>query len=201
MTLTIVHTFGRNAGATLTFDKEVVRFGRAPTNEVTFDPDYDRDASAMHAEIRREGADWLVVDLGSRNGTFVAGRRVSKQAICSGDEITFGSKGPRVRVSFGESSASFANPNEPSLRRSDVHPQQGGGPRGATRLRHVTGRRRRSRPFRGEPRSTESKRRSRVLQDRARVSGWDSGPSRCSSARPWLLQGRELRRNEHARTG
>ncbi|APR75196.1 Methylcrotonyl-CoA carboxylase biotin-containing subunit protein [Minicystis rosea] len=96
----MTHTFGRNAGVVQTFDKDVVRFGRAPEGDVVFDADYDRDASANHAEARREGASWLLVDLKSRNGTFVGGERVERHTLSAGDEVAFGPKGPRVRVDF-----------------------------------------------------------------------------------------------------
>jgi hypothetical protein len=98
VSLRIVHTFGRNAGAVQTPGKDVVRFGRAPDNDVVFDSEYDRDASGHHAELRREGAAWVLVDLGSRNGTFLRGRRIARERVASGDEIAFGGKGPRVRV-------------------------------------------------------------------------------------------------------
>lgn len=101
MSVKVVHTFGRNAGVVQTIDKPVVRFGRAPDSDVVFDPDFDRDASANHAEARFDGGSWVIVDLGSRNGTFVGGERVERRAITSGDEITFGSKGPRVRLEIG----------------------------------------------------------------------------------------------------
>ncbi len=98
MTLRVVHTFGRNAGSVAELDKHVVRFGRAPDNDVVFDPDYDRDASGLHAEARREGDAWVLVDVGSRNGTFVAGKKIDRCVLKTGDEITFGTHGPRVRV-------------------------------------------------------------------------------------------------------
>jgi V8-like Glu-specific endopeptidase len=98
VSLRVVHTFGRNAGAVAELDKAVVRFGRAPENDVAFDPEYDRDASGHHAEARREGDAWVLVDLGSRNGTFVRGRKIDRCALSTGDEITFGAQGPRVRV-------------------------------------------------------------------------------------------------------
>ncbi|HZF56724.1 MAG TPA: FHA domain-containing protein [Polyangiaceae bacterium] len=100
MSLRVVHTFGRNAGATQVIAKPVVRFGRAPENDVVFDPNYDRDASGNHAEARLEGGAWVLVDLGSRNGTFVRGERVSRRELASGDEVMFGAKGPRVRLEF-----------------------------------------------------------------------------------------------------
>jgi V8-like Glu-specific endopeptidase len=98
VSLKVTHTFGRNAGAVQTLDKPVVRFGRAPDCDVVFDPDYDRDASTHHAEARFEGGAWVLNDLGSRNGTFLRGQRVTRETLRSGDEITFGTKGPRVRV-------------------------------------------------------------------------------------------------------
>jgi V8-like Glu-specific endopeptidase len=101
MTLKLVHTFGKNAGAVQTLDKEVIRFGRAPDGDVVFDADFDRDASGNHAEARRQGPGWLLVDLHSRNGTFVNGERVEQRALASGDEVTFGQHGPRVRLEFG----------------------------------------------------------------------------------------------------
>ena len=90
MSLRLVHTFGRNAGAAFAPAGDVVRFGRAPDNDVVFDAEYDRDASGYHAELRRAGDAWVLVDLGSRNGTFLCGRRVAREAISNGDEIGFG---------------------------------------------------------------------------------------------------------------
>jgi V8-like Glu-specific endopeptidase len=98
VTVRIVHIAGQRAGAAMSFAKDVVRFGRAPDNDVVFDAERDREASGHHAELRREGGAWVVVDLGSRNGTFVSGRRVEREAVRSGDELSFGAKGPRVRV-------------------------------------------------------------------------------------------------------
>ena len=95
-----MHTFGSRAGVVLSLDKRVVRFGRSPESDVAFDPEFDRDASASHAEARFESDGWVIVDLGSRNGTFVGGERVERRRLAPGDEITFGSKGPRVRVEW-----------------------------------------------------------------------------------------------------
>jgi len=98
MSLRVVHTFGRNAGAAVVLDRPLIRFGRAPDNDVVFDPNFDRDASSHHAEVRREGEAWVLHDLDSRNGLFVNGRRVTRQALAPGDEVMFGAKGPRVRI-------------------------------------------------------------------------------------------------------
>lgn len=100
MSLKLVHTFGRNAGAVQVLDKPVVRFGRAPDGDVVFDANYDRDASANHAEVRRDAGSWVLLDLKSRNGTFVGGQRVERHILRPGDEVTFGPQGPRVRIDF-----------------------------------------------------------------------------------------------------
>ncbi|AUX41064.1 uncharacterized protein SOCE26_024690 [Sorangium cellulosum] len=100
--LRVVHTFGRNAGAVELHDKRAVRFGRAPDNDVVFDANYDRDASTHHAEARLEASGWVLHDLDSRNGTYVGGQRIKQHAIASGDEVTFGAQGPRVRLELVE---------------------------------------------------------------------------------------------------
>ncbi|UQA59349.1 FHA domain-containing protein [Polyangium aurulentum] len=98
MSLRIFHVAGRQSGATQVFTQAVVRFGRAADNHVVFDANHDREASGHHAEIRREGSAWVLVDLGSRNGTFVGARRIDKHALTPGDEVSFGAKGPKIRV-------------------------------------------------------------------------------------------------------
>jgi V8-like Glu-specific endopeptidase len=103
--LRVVHTFGRHAGLVQSLGKDLIRFGRAPESDVVFDPEYDRDASGNHAEARRESGGWVLVDLNSRNGTFVGGQRVQRHLLRPGDEVMFGAKGPRVRIEFADGAA------------------------------------------------------------------------------------------------
>ena len=100
MNLRIVHTYGHRTGAERLFTTNVVRIGRAPDNDIILDAHHDREASGHHAELRREGSSWIVVDLGSRNGTFVGQERVERRQLSSGDEIALGAKGPRIRIEF-----------------------------------------------------------------------------------------------------
>ncbi|MBX3247466.1 MAG: FHA domain-containing protein [Myxococcales bacterium] len=95
-------TFGAHTGRSYSFDQLVVRLGRMPDSDVAFDPHADLDASGRHAEIRREGAEWVVVDVGSRNGTFVAGQRITRHPLRNGDEIECGPGGPRLRVELAD---------------------------------------------------------------------------------------------------
>ena len=94
----LVQTFGAHAGRTREFDQNVITLGRLPSNDVAFDPHADLDASGAHAEIRREGDAWVLVDSHSRNGTLVHGRVIQKHTLVHGDEIEFGTGGPRMRV-------------------------------------------------------------------------------------------------------
>jgi len=50
----------------------------------------DPNVSRQHAELRREGDSWSVVDLGSTNGIKVNGRRVEAAPLSNGDAITLG---------------------------------------------------------------------------------------------------------------
>ena len=50
----------------------------------------DPNVSRRHAELRREGDRWSVVDLGSTNGIKVNGRRVDQAALSDGDRVTLG---------------------------------------------------------------------------------------------------------------
>jgi class 3 adenylate cyclase len=69
-------------------DAPVVSIGRAPDCDLVLDYPY---ISRVHARIERQGKDYLLVDSGSTNGTFVNGRRVEQmQMLASGDEIAMG---------------------------------------------------------------------------------------------------------------
>jgi Protein of unknown function (DUF3662)/FHA domain len=50
----------------------------------------DPNISRRHAEVRREGDGWAVVDLGSTNGVKVNRRRVNEALLQPGDTITLG---------------------------------------------------------------------------------------------------------------
>jgi DNA-binding winged helix-turn-helix (wHTH) protein len=63
--------------------------GRAPDASVWLDAP---GVSRHHARIRVEGGDALLEDLGSKNGTFIGGRKVSGPSpLADGDQIRLGS--------------------------------------------------------------------------------------------------------------
>ena len=59
----------------------------------------DPNVSRNHAEIRPQGDRFVVVDLGSTNGTKVNGVRVTNQLLDDGDEVSFGNTRMRFEAS------------------------------------------------------------------------------------------------------
>jgi hypothetical protein len=104
-------TFGAHAGRSLEFATDVVTLGRLPESNIPFDPRADIDASGRHAELRREHGGWVVVDVGSRNGTWVNGQRVDRAAVKVGDELEFGRGGPRFVVDHALAGPGVAPPS------------------------------------------------------------------------------------------
>src|SRR5713226_5339814 len=88
---------GARVGQTEAFVKAYVGLGRHPLSDVRFDAERDLDVSARHAAIVRRGETFVIQDLGSRNGTFVNGTRITGDTpLHDGDVIGFGAKGPAV---------------------------------------------------------------------------------------------------------
>src|ERR1043166_9459166 len=67
--------------------------------------------SAVHARLERSEAGWIVVDQGSRNGTFVNGERVARAVLCDGDVVEIGATLLIYRA--GLPSASAAHGGDP----------------------------------------------------------------------------------------
>ena len=74
-------------GSRIAIGDEPVSIGRQAECDVVLD---DSNVSRRHAEVRRQGEDYVLVDLGSTNGSKVNGTRVKQQALADGDEITLG---------------------------------------------------------------------------------------------------------------
>lgn len=79
---------GQNAGQEFTFDVDEVSIGRDLANAVVLS---DPEVSRRHARLYRQGANYVIEDLGSTNGTSVNGQRlVGPYILRSGEVITFG---------------------------------------------------------------------------------------------------------------
>lgn len=61
--------------------------GRSKDCEVQVE---DANVSRRHAELRREGSTWWLVDLESTNGTELNGKRIQRAKLSDGDTITLG---------------------------------------------------------------------------------------------------------------
>lgn len=71
----------------LEFNKNSVMLGRAAANDVCID---QGGVSRYHATITVDGSSLVVQDLGSTNGTVVAGKKIQSAPINSGDRIVLG---------------------------------------------------------------------------------------------------------------
>jgi hypothetical protein len=76
-------------------------FGRDPSATVKYDPERDDLVGRQHAKIVQDPADptqFMIVDLNSRNGTFVNRQRIIGTAkIVPGDTVQFGAGGPEFQ--------------------------------------------------------------------------------------------------------
>jgi hypothetical protein len=80
-------------GGTLVIEQRVTVIGRSSEADVRLD---DANASRRHAELRRIGDGYSLVDLGSTNGTEVNGQRIQETALMNGDVISVGT----TRITF-----------------------------------------------------------------------------------------------------
>ena len=88
---------GSTAGAALVFSQSHITIGRHPESDIAFDPHDDIEVSVRHAAILKHGDHWIVRDLGSRNGTFVNGHKITADTkLADTDQIRLGPGGPLI---------------------------------------------------------------------------------------------------------
>ena len=86
-TLEIVNE-GVSKGSCFDVRTPLAHIGRGPHNDVVVT---DASVSDSHATLQRRASGWCVVDLDSKNGTYVRGRRVrGEQPLDSTDAVRFG---------------------------------------------------------------------------------------------------------------
>ncbi len=93
--------------------------GRAVDNDLVFE---DPSLSRKHARVHREGDQLEVEDLGSSNGTFVNGRKITRAPVVAGDVLRFGDLNFRVEGGAPGSTRSV----EPGLPRPLLYALFGG---------------------------------------------------------------------------
>lgn len=74
-------------GQRIVLGEAIVTIGRLGDSTLMLD---DRNVSRHHAEIRPQGTGFVLIDLGSTNGTTVNGERVAERQLRDGDLIEFG---------------------------------------------------------------------------------------------------------------
>jgi ABC transport system ATP-binding/permease protein len=88
----------RRPTARMPLPAKAMRIGRIPDNDVVLS---DLNVSRHHAELRKSPTgQYEIIDLGSHNGTFVNGQRVTKQVLTEQDLVSIGSS--TFRLTGGE---------------------------------------------------------------------------------------------------
>ena len=78
---------GPNAGSRFLLDRSTTSAGRHPDSDIFLD---DVTVSRRHAEFRRDAGEFVVVDVGSLNGTYVNREPVDTAVLANGDEVQIG---------------------------------------------------------------------------------------------------------------
>ncbi|TCK23000.1 glycogen accumulation regulator GarA [Pseudonocardia endophytica] len=93
---------GPNAGSRFLLDIPTTSAGRHPDSDIFLD---DVTVSRRHAEFRRDAGEFVVVDVGSLNGTYVNREPVDTAVLANGDEVQIG----KFRLVF------LTGPREPGM--------------------------------------------------------------------------------------
>jgi len=90
----------RTTGRNWILKSPVTTIGRGEDNDIVIP---DRWISRHHADIRREGSNYFLNDLGSKNGLFVNGRRVTASLLLDNDDRI--QLSPRYHLCFVDAEA------------------------------------------------------------------------------------------------
>jgi ABC transport system ATP-binding/permease protein len=104
----------RQPSAVMRLPSKVLRIGRAADNDVVVS---DLNVSRYHAELRRARGGFEIVDLGSHNGTFLNGQRISAAPVTEMDIIGIGASTFRL---VGEELQEFIDTGDVSLAARDL---------------------------------------------------------------------------------
>ena len=86
--LSLVMRQGPQSGQHFEIDRDVITLGRAQGNDIVIS---DEEISRYHARLTRQGDSWILEDMGSRNGTFVDGVRITGPVrLTAGNQIALG---------------------------------------------------------------------------------------------------------------
>jgi hypothetical protein len=77
----------RSDGAELLLEGDALSLGRSSDNHIVVN---DKLVSRRHSVLKREGANYVLEDLGTSNGTFVNNQRIQRHVLSQGDVIKLG---------------------------------------------------------------------------------------------------------------
>jgi signal transduction histidine kinase/pSer/pThr/pTyr-binding forkhead associated (FHA) protein len=80
-------TRGADEGKQFELAEPLVSVGRDGTNRIRL---HDTEVSRRHAEFRQVENGYVVIDVGSANGTYVNNQKIHEAALAAGDQIVFG---------------------------------------------------------------------------------------------------------------
>jgi hypothetical protein len=83
------------SGSHIEIEGEQAIVGRDPGCDVVVN---DGSVSRKHARLEHRGGNWMVVDQGSANGTFLDSQRVAETVLRHGQELRFGAMAFRVEI-------------------------------------------------------------------------------------------------------
>lgn len=116
----IVVVRGPLAGRIFALGATALSFGRTPENLIVLASPL---ASRRHAEVRPDGDGYLLVDLGSSNGTLLNGQRVQSQRLRPGDTFAIGDEEFRFEAAVQPAPpAAGYYPPQPAPQPGGYHP-------------------------------------------------------------------------------
>lgn len=74
-----------------------IRIGRSPDCEFQI---LDRATSKVHVKLNAEEGQWWIQDCGSKNGTFLNGKKIQHAPIPEDSTIELGRRGPKLQLTF-----------------------------------------------------------------------------------------------------
>jgi hypothetical protein len=107
--LEAVFISGLRSGERVVLTKFPATIGRDPNSSLPLAL-HDQLASTRHAQIRYENRRFILKDVGSSNGTFREGQRITESTLGNQDVIEFGIGGPKIRFSILANGQSIETP-------------------------------------------------------------------------------------------